>query len=159
MAALPDIASNGFHMPPEVLGVRTPDQETTTEQSTNKRPAANLAEVNSKSRRRSSVAIKATKSKAAIAAATRAVSDSLDPLQVALTSSMFTLLTYEGTEVVFANTSLQTIVGQHQASQGWDTANLLGQEPIQVVLVFRSRSTQKVGGTHRGELLRFHPAK
>eukprot|EP00980_Cylindrotheca_fusiformis_P027689 scaffold22210_cov122-Cylindrotheca_fusiformis.AAC.3 len=108
---LPNIASSGFHMPPEILGVPTnTNQQQNSVPETPSRKSY-LADVNARSRKRSGSAVKATKSKAAIEAATRAVKEAGKRTKVALDSSMLTLLTYQGTEIVFANTDGKTVVG------------------------------------------------
>jgi hypothetical protein len=125
---LPDIAASGYHMPPEVLGIPNANTEPQTQQN---RRQSYLADVNSKSRRRSSLAIKRTKSKAAIAAAAKVVSGRGKAAKLRLNSSMFTLLTFQGMEVIFANTSLQTLVGVCSRTHFlFQTVNLASKAPI-----------------------------
>ena len=110
---LPNITSSGFHVPPQVLGVHPNEGQSKQqdEPSQSSRIQSNLADVNAKSRRRSNMAIKATKSQAAIAAATKAVSERTKMNKDTLDYSLFTFVTYEGTEIIFANTASQTLVG------------------------------------------------
>jgi hypothetical protein len=101
--------TSGFHMPPEVLGeAESPTKQEPTRQP--RKPTA-LADVNIRARKRSNMAVKATKSQAAAAAAAKVVSGKDEPLKIALDSSIFTLVTYQGVEIIFANTASEKLVG------------------------------------------------
>ena len=107
--SLPNITTTGFHMPTQVLG-----QISRTEQDPMQQPRRTIevANVNTRARKRSSRAVKATKSPAATAAAAaQAKSGTDDPSKLISEASIFTLLTYKGMEVIFSNTSTQRIVG------------------------------------------------
>jgi len=102
---LPNIANSGYHVPPEVLGV--PDQEEPESTDFESRPQSYFADVNASARKRTNRAIRGTKSKAAIAAAIRAASQKMAPLDY----SIFAFITYKSVEVIFASTSNGSIVG------------------------------------------------
>lgn len=109
---LQNLAGSGFHMPPEVLGqVESPSKEALTQQSTPPRKS-HLADLNIRARKRSQLAVKATQSQAASAIAAQYASTPRNTAsKVAVESSMLTLLTYGGVEVIFANAAPGILTG------------------------------------------------
>lgn len=121
---LPRIASSGFHMPPEVLGQEEPATDTPNtnagnndnglSKSASSTRRASLANLNKSARKRMTQAVKATKSKAAAAAAVKGValsSSKAETENLTLDSSMFTFVVYKGMEIIFANTSHHSVFG------------------------------------------------
>lgn len=128
---LPNLAHTGFHMPPEVLGqAESPKNDQKSVQQSQK--VGNLAEVNLRARKRSSLAIKATQSQAAAAAAAaQVVSESDKAFKFTPESSIFTLLTYRGMEVIFADTGFQKVVGICSRTHLlFQTLNLASESPV-----------------------------
>lgn len=100
---LVDLPGRGLHMPAEVLGqAESPSKESSVQhpQSEKKKPVL-VTNVNARSRKRAEAAVKATQSQAASAAAAAHYGLEIG----ANTSSMITLLTFGGVEVVFSTTS------------------------------------------------------
>lgn len=114
---LPNITTSGFHVPPEVLGQpedpsSNNNSATMQDSSGTTKRGGTMADLNKNSRRRSIRAVKAAKSPAAAAAAVKGVSSvKAETKNLALDSSMFTSLSYQGMEVVFASTGHHCVAG------------------------------------------------
>ena len=112
-------------------------QQQQQQQQTSKRPhgGAALADLNKGARKRLSLAVKATKSKAAAAAAVKGVaalsSNQIDADNIAIDSTMFTFVVYQGMEVIFSNTGHHCIVGVcSRTNYLFQKLNLASKAPI-----------------------------
>jgi hypothetical protein len=101
---LNDLPGSGLHMPPEVLGQAESPSRQDSRASSNDRQKTTLANLNVRARKRSQLAVKATQSQAAAAAAAQFAAIPTE------NSSMFTLLTFGGVEVIFCHSG-SSIIG------------------------------------------------